>query len=197
MLLIDGFEIDAELSGEHGFESEVTDHPVEQGADISDHVRPKPVVVTVEGVVSDTPVGPIADRRGDVNENGVLVNSPSQDALAWFLRLRDERQPVAIETSLRRFDSMILQSLSIPTDARTGKALRFRATFKQVRVVVNERSTVRVDVPRARRRQNLGNRPAATPPFTIEKTRKQASALADATGRSQTLFDGIKPTGAP
>jgi hypothetical protein len=38
------------------FESEATDFPVEDGQDITDHVRVKPIRITVEGSVSQTPL---------------------------------------------------------------------------------------------------------------------------------------------
>lgn len=154
-MLIDGFEIDAELVSDHTFDSEVTDHPVEVGADVSDNVRPLPIMVQIEGVVSDTPLGTLASRRSV----GVL---PSDDALSKLLTIRDAREPIKISTSLRSYDSMIMQALQITKDSTTGRALRFRATFKQVIIVANERVTRRTVVPRSKSSVNRGNK-ATTP----------------------------------
>lgn len=150
MILIDGFEIDAALSEEHTFDSEVTEHPVEKGADISDHVRARPIEVTIDGVVSDTPIGSLAQRRTGV---------PSSDAFARLMQIRDAREPITIQTSLKTFENMILQSLSAPRDSSTGDAFRFRASFIQVQLVTNERTTVVVAQPRGAKKVNLGNRP--------------------------------------
>src|ERR1019366_3122042 len=47
---------DAIYSEEHNQSSMVTDHPVEQGTNITDNVRPLPAKVTLEVFVSNTPV---------------------------------------------------------------------------------------------------------------------------------------------
>lgn len=163
MIIIADLELDASISEQHGFESEVTEHPVEEGADIADHVRARPIVVTIEGVVSDAPIGPVATRR---TANAL----PSDDALAKLLAIRDAREPVTIQTTLgnkspnevgKVYQNMVLTSLSIPRDSATGFALRFSATFTQIQLVTNERTTVRVSVPRGAKKVNLGNKPSA------------------------------------
>jgi hypothetical protein len=159
-ILIAGFEVDAALSETHSFESEVTEHPVENGADIADHVRARPISVQIDCVVSDTPIGTLVSSRSD-------TSLPSSDALAKLMQIRDEREPVTISTALRTYDNMVLQSLSIPVDATTGYALRFSATFTQIQLVTNERTTVRVSLPRASKKVDLGNKssePVATAP---------------------------------
>ena len=49
-------QFDAVLSEEHERDAEVTDHSVEQGVAITDHVRPEPDRLTLEVFVSNTPV---------------------------------------------------------------------------------------------------------------------------------------------
>lgn len=182
MLLIDGFEVDAEISGEHLLENEVTDHPVETGGDVTDHSRPKPITYTVEGVVSDTPLGNMVDTR-----SGVTL--PSADALARLTGIRDAREPVQIGTSLRTYDNMLMQSLSFTKDASTGRALRFRATFKQVIIATNERIVKRVTAPRAKGKTNRGNK-AATPVTTLAAKRPAVNPYVPATRRVK-LDDGV------
>jgi hypothetical protein len=48
--------LDATTSETHEISAVVTDHPVEKGVNISDHVRPEPDVIKLEGVVSNTPI---------------------------------------------------------------------------------------------------------------------------------------------
>jgi hypothetical protein len=64
---------------EHGQTALVTQHPVESGADISDHVRPELPTVTLEGVVSNTPlfaVSEIASRDGNRRAIGSYQSVP-------------------------------------------------------------------------------------------------------------------------
>ena len=158
-MLIAGFEIDAALNEDHSFDSEVTEHPVESGADIADHVRARPISVDIEGVVSFTP---LVERTG----------RPTDDFFAHLIAIRDAKEPITIETSLKVFENMVLTSLSIPIDAKTGESLQFRATFVQIQLVTNVRTFVRVAAPRARGKLTRGNKPSLDP----------ATAPTDSTG---------------
>jgi hypothetical protein len=159
-ILIDGYQIDASLSESHDLDSDVTEYPVETGSSITDNTRPKPITVTIEGIVSDTPLGPVADLRH--NESGPDGSfTPSTEALAVLEGIRSAREPVSITTTLRTFDNMVMTSLSIPRDAATGAALRFSATFTEVIFVTNNRTTVRVATPSNGKQQNLGHKGAS------------------------------------
>lgn len=49
-------ELDAIVSEGHELPSEATEHPVEEGVDITDHVRRKLVTLEIQGVVTSTPI---------------------------------------------------------------------------------------------------------------------------------------------
>lgn len=156
MIRINGYPIDLALSEDHAFESEVTEYPVESGADVSDNIRNRPLEITLEGVVSDTPIGAIALDPTRKLEIG--APSPSRDAYARIIDIRAAREPVILETSLGKFESMALVSLGIPRDRATGKALKFTVKFRQIEIKKNARTTVRVAVPNADGKVNGGNR---------------------------------------
>lgn len=48
--------IDVTLREAPDLSAEVTEHPVEQGADVTDHVRLKPLVLVIEGYVTNQPI---------------------------------------------------------------------------------------------------------------------------------------------
>ena len=169
---IKGFLLDVNITEEHQFEAEVTDHPVEKGSDVTDNVRTKPDVVTIESIVSDSPLGAVARSRAA----GTL---PTDEALALLRAIRKAREPVAIETSLGRYENMVLQSLRIPRNSQIGtSAIQFTATFKQVEVVTNQRTFVRVSDPRAAKKKSLGNKPATPVPENISPEQAEARARA-------------------
>jgi len=156
---IDGFEVDAMVTEEHAIESEVTDNPVESGSDFTDHVRLKPRRYVCEGVISDTPMGALVEIRA--NQGG----RPSEMARAKFELITSRRTPITVVTSSKRYENMIMETINMPENVGIGEACRFRATFKQIRIVTNERTTVPVSIPRAAKKKNRGNKPAkpATP----------------------------------
>jgi hypothetical protein len=181
-LLIDGYEIDIAESEEHVFENEVTEHPVESGGDITDHVRARAISLTIEGIVSDTPLAALAQRRNElVVIGGETFAKPSEEAFARLLEINATREPITIETSLRSYTDMVLEHFSAPRNAGTGDALRFTATFKQIRLVTNERTTILVATPRGSKPVNRGQAfaPVVEAPA---QTSANANALANSVG---------------
>lgn len=70
--------LDATLSQSHESTNTVTEHPVEDGANMSDHIRPDLDTLSLEGVISNTPVFLPADnvdgaREIDVEVEGVAT----------------------------------------------------------------------------------------------------------------------------
>jgi hypothetical protein len=51
-------DFDVVTGEEHNISSTVSEHPVEEGANITDHVRPNLTRVTLKGIASDTPTNP-------------------------------------------------------------------------------------------------------------------------------------------
>lgn len=191
-VLINGYVIDVTTSEEHTFDSDVTEYPVEQGGDITDNVRPKPIIVTLEGVVSDTPIGAIATLRDSQGDNGQVDFLPSEDALATLLAIRDAREPVSITTTLKSFDNMVMTGLSVPRDATTGAALRFSATFQQVIFVTNQRTTVRTATPSNGVQKDLGNKQPGKTKIIQAQTDPGDGVWFDVTAPNPSLGPGAK-----
>lgn len=161
MLKIDGYPIDAEIRGEPTRENEVTPYPVEEGADYTDHVRAMPLTFSVEGIVSDSPLGSIKNSRKEFTlVEGEAYARPSDEAKARLVSLHKTREPITVESATGTYKNMVLTSLSMPKDAGTGKALRFTATFKELVFVVNERTSIRVSLPRAAKKVDRGHKAA-------------------------------------
>jgi hypothetical protein len=60
--------IDATVRESHTATSTITDHPVETGSNVSDHIRPDPDMLTLEGVISNAPIFLPADHAGGARE---------------------------------------------------------------------------------------------------------------------------------
>jgi len=48
--------IDVSISEKHGLTADVSDHPVERGTNVVDHIRPTPRTVQIEGFVTNHPI---------------------------------------------------------------------------------------------------------------------------------------------
>lgn len=146
MIRIDGFPMDLALSESHSFPGEVTQYPVEAGADFSDHIRDLPEEIELECIVSDSPSGAIASdptRKGEAGADG-NTPLPSAAALEKLRLMKARRQPVSIETSLGVFTSMACIGIDVPKDAAKSNGLFFTAKFKKITVVTNKRTKTRV-----------------------------------------------------
>ena len=151
--VIAGYLIDVTLSEEHTLDSEVTSHPVESGSDVTDNIRARPVQIRLECVVSNTPLtAPVLDGEGATVADTVYGR---------LLRIRTDKQPVTVATSRGSFDNMLMQSLSLPADSKTGHAIEFTVTFVQVSFVSNELTVL--TAARAKSKRNHGHRPSKTP----------------------------------
>lgn len=115
----------------------ITDHPVEQGAVISDHAYKNPAVVVVHfgwstagGITTGTSLAnlpanlTLLPKFGDPN-----VLRATYDRL---LRLQADRQLVNLMTGKRYYTSMLLQNIGLETTRKTENSLDIVCMFRQV-----------------------------------------------------------------
>lgn len=139
-----GIVVDASVSEDHVSSCEPTDNPVEGGAKITDHVQLNPKQLTVEGVISDSPLGfavigniqNIARAVATVFGNSVR----SIDAYNELVELQESRIPFTVVTGLKRYENMILMNLTVPRTVQTGRAIHFKAVMREI-VIVNSEVT--------------------------------------------------------
>lgn len=143
---IGGINLDASISEEHVSECDVTENPIEDGAIVTDHVHVKPAQLTIEGIVSDTPItfAVINNVVGFVNAVNTTIlgnSSRSTDAYNALIDLQKSREPFTVITGLRVYKDMIMTSLSVPRDAQRGKAVNFTAELKQIIIAKSKTAT--------------------------------------------------------
>lgn len=181
-----GFIFDAVTSYNHDDVSEPTENPVEEGAPITDHVDVKPAELSLKIVQSETPItfvnqlgglasaaaGTIADRKSGPFSGavaavgaGALFNvltsisgSNVKKAYDYLIDTQKRRIPFTIITGLRRYDNMIITSVSVTKDVKTGQALDATIKLKEIRIVKNDRVFIPNSVIEASARQKLGKK---------------------------------------
>jgi hypothetical protein len=67
--------IDATVRQQHSAPSTVTDHPVETGANIADHIRPEADTLQIEGIISNAPIFLPEDHIGGAREQTIEVRA--------------------------------------------------------------------------------------------------------------------------
>lgn len=161
MILIDGYVFDAAISQDATLDSEATSNPVEEGIDATDNVRLLPDVLNVEVVVSNTPTTAVQTARSAFSLTGETTALPSEEARAKLVAIRKAKQRVVIvDAEGRRWEEMQLTKLGLPRTSREFGGMRFRASFQQIEIIKNERSTVKTAVPRGQKKKRRGTKPA-------------------------------------
>ncbi len=122
--------LDAVISSEITHSITITEHPIEDGGLIADHVRSAPVQVTITGLVTNSPVVMLG--------YAVLPSFDAtrrQTAYEALRALEQMREAVQIETELRVFPDMVMSDLRVPRNRQNFDALEFTATFRHVQKV--------------------------------------------------------------
>jgi hypothetical protein len=99
---------------------EITDHPVEVGAVISDHAYVRPVSVTI--------------HAGWSNGSG-MSETYAVDTYNKLLALQQSRQPFLVLTGKRNYNNMLLESLEVRTTQETETSLMIQGNCRQVNIV--------------------------------------------------------------
>lgn len=164
---ISDYFVDAFLSEDHTYETDVSEYPIESGSAAVDHIRLKPITVSVELLVSDSPIGTSFQLRKHTftaTDNGFANKIlPSGEALDFLLALREAREPITIITSIKTYPNMVMTSLSVPRDGDTGHALKATARFQQIIVIKNKRTLVQLTTePRGKGKKSLGSKASKT-----------------------------------
>lgn len=138
----------------------VTDHPVEAGAEISDHAYYRPAELTMHcgwsnasslnlqnaissifssggsSVLSNLFPGLTVPSSG----GGMSVSDFVSGVYAQLLSLQQSLVPFTVVTSIRQYTNMMMTSLAVARDQKTSQALMVTATMRQV-IIVNTVAT--------------------------------------------------------
>lgn len=170
-----GAEVVLTLDGTktQGYEhiAEVTEHPVESGAPVTDHIRPQNPTTMIEGVITNAPIAVPATQAPGVVLAAQVVTLPSGakvSLMRWsqsFDRkkvcdellgaLLESAQLVTLTTSLRSTPGLAVSRYKADR-SDSGDAVNVTLEFKRVRIV----STSRATVPAVRRAQVSSQRAA-------------------------------------
>ena len=199
-------DFDAVIRDTHESSATVTEHPVEEGANISDHIRKDLDRLTLEIVVSNTPIrvpktllSGISGRVQAVDitdpNSGVVLATANllkfdgeldrvRTVYEEVLRLMNSGTLLSVFTSLRDYENMVIRRAAPVRVAASGNALVMTIDLTEISIAESEI----VDAPRAaetrgRNRRNDGRQnPTETDETTSENTASFAAQGADLIG---------------
>lgn len=173
---VDGAELvlDIDIEQQPRWAATPTQSPVEEGADITDHIRLEPVELQLTARITATPLhAPIegADRHIRVH--------------ADLVALRDARAPITVVTSLATFPSMVLTEVAPTRTGADGLSIVTTLRLQELRVVAQQTGMLPDDLlaalvrPSASARRTRGQaQPLPAPDAVAESIGDNRTALA-------------------
>lgn len=125
---IGGYFFDAFLRLDHSSKLKITEHPVEEGANIADHAYVEPQVLTIEIGMSDV-------CTSFVNGQFEQKYTRSVSAFDTLKKLQSDRIPVTVHTRLKTYENMLIETITAPDDYMTLYGLRVTVGLREIIVV--------------------------------------------------------------
>lgn len=120
-------EMDAILSESPEYTATPTRNPIESGANVTDHVTLEPEKLTIEGIVSNTPISLLRIL------SGATFDDPAADAFSFLEALYNNRQPFDFVGDLKIYENLIITSFNPSRTPTTGQTLQFTVTMEKIR----------------------------------------------------------------
>lgn len=131
--------VDAAISESHNASASTTDYPVEKSFDGTDSVQAKPRQYVVQGVFSNTSLFGNEAKPGEAGDAEVAADRMQQ----WLLR----GALLKVQSAFKTYENMVLIELTVPRSVEIGEAIRFSATFKEIRIVNSRAVTLKKPTP--------------------------------------------------
>lgn len=112
-------------SESHDRSNNATSYPVENGSEISDHIQPQPIELSISGIV-------------EAIEKGANII----DAFSVLEEIMSAKQVITVVTGLKVYENMAVLSSNVTRNALNGGSLSFTASLRQISLVSSQAITI-------------------------------------------------------
>ena len=173
------YVFDAVMSIAHQQDSQITNQPVQTGANISDHAYAMPARVTLEIGMSDAMSSYASSSKAPnaAAAAGVWTGpskSKSVNAFNEIVSWATNRVLLTLGTRLNSYKNMLVESISSEESNKTIASLRCRVVFKQV-FIANVQSVTVSALPQTTQ-STAGGATNGTPPTNAQISQYQNSS---------------------
>lgn len=148
--IVDVLVLDASLNEMHEADADVSEFPIEQGADITDNVRVKPQTLQVEALITDTH---LSSQQAAVNaeraRGQTMLDKDSRDTLAALEAFQADGTLINVETGLKSYENMVIKSLRTSRNKDLKNAIKVTINLVEVLIVNSQTVVVKQAVPKA------------------------------------------------
>jgi hypothetical protein len=135
------------ISEKHQDTSEITEHPVQRGAAISDHAYDRPSEVTME--IGFAGGGSLIDGFDTSKifdfDTGLSLGKSPKEVYEQLLKLKSSREPFDVTTGKRQYKNMLIRSIEVTTDKTSENVLMVTLNLREVIIV--DTAEVKTNVP--------------------------------------------------
>lgn len=125
---IGDLQVDCVVDHVTSFDSQVTEHPIEGGFVIADHVSRQPMKLSVTVIITPTPVSYFR-IMGGTNPDRL------SEASAYFEQVHLKGEPITIVLPDRICENMVMTSCPLPRNVQNGFCYRLGLEFAHVTIV--------------------------------------------------------------
>lgn len=127
------------ISEKHSDTLEITEHPVETGAPVSDHAYKRPSEVVME--VGFSGGGSLLDFI-DTSSLGLMLGLSPRETYQQILDLQASRIPFDVVTGKRLYSNMLIRAIEVTTDRTSENVLMAVLTLREVIITQTQQITV-------------------------------------------------------
>lgn len=179
------------VSEKHSDRLEITEHPVEVGASVSDHAYKRPSEVVMQ--VGFAGGGSLLDFASNLTATSLLGISP-REVYEQLLKLQSDRMPFDVVTGKRLYSNMLLQNLEVTTDRFTENVLSATLTLREI--IITSTQSIQVadksDMKAGASTSTVTNTGSKTPQPVNVSILKSSGALDGLKGTSAGNLIGIQ-----
>lgn len=141
---------DAYLEESHTSTIEVSNNPVELGAEVSDHAIIIPKVIRIVIAVSDTPMGfeALTAIAGNVQrlfaEKGTKLTR-SQQAYRDLIAMQESRVLLEVQTGLKLYKNMLITNIQVGQDKDSSRSVEMVVDMQELIIVETEVRAIKKD----------------------------------------------------
>lgn len=136
--LTEFLQLEATLEETHSESASTTDHPVEDGADITDHIRRNPTELSLKGIVSNYPILVLASIRAQPSIPGGDPSTRAEDAYRWLVEAKDQGKLLSVGTTLRDYSNMAILGITVVRDKDRSNVVELDLSLREIIVATTE-----------------------------------------------------------
>jgi hypothetical protein len=129
-------QFDCSVEEVHTQEAEATNHAVEDGSEITDHIRALPIGLQLQGIITDTPIVFLASLRATSPLTTDVLPAQNRVDIAFkkLEELKNNGELIDVVTTLKTYSNMFISSISVTRNSQSGNILNVGIGLKEIRI---------------------------------------------------------------